>query len=359
MHKKKIFIAASTIAFISIIFVGLRLPQLSSLLFQLVFNKTIELKKADGRINILLLGIGGGQHDGPNLSDTVILASVDPGKSKVSLISIPRDLWIPDLKGKINIAYAAGEDKKKGGGIILAKAIVSKILNQPVDYALRVDFDGFTKAVDMIGGLDITIERTFDDYKYPDESRREDLCGNTPEEATERIASESPYLVFPCRYLHAHFEKGNEHMDGKRALIFVRSRYAEGEEGTDFARSKRQEKVIDAFKEKIISPETIFNPTRVINLYNVLQDSIDTDIKQDEFDDFIKLAQKMKNAKLQSYVIDYGDERTERPGLLINPPITREYNNQWVLIPRAGNDNFAEIQNDVACLIGDRGCQPK
>ncbi len=359
MHNKKIFTIVFIVVLVGVVFVGLRIPQLSSLLFQLVFDKNIELKKTDGRINILLLGIGGGYHEGPNLSDTIIVTNVDPEKNKVSLVSIPRDLWIPELKAKINSAYANGEEKKKGGGIVLAKAVVSKILDQRIDYAVRIDFDGFVKAVDMIGGLDIAIDRAFDDYKYPDEDRREDLCSNTPEEATARIASESPYLVFPCRYQHVSFEKGIEHMDGERALIFVRSRYAEGEEGTDFARSKRQEKVINTFKDTLISPQTILNPTRVINLYNVLRDSIDTDIKENEFDDFIKLAQKMKTAKIQSYVIDYGDERTERSGLLMNPPISKEYNNQWVLIPRTGNGNFSEIQNDVACLIGDKGCQPK
>lgn len=358
MHKKSLLIIVGAVL-IAVFVVGLKIPQLSSVLFQLMFNKNIELKKTDGKINILLLGIGGEDHEGPNLSDTIMFVSLNPGKNNVHLISIPRDLWMPELHAKINSAYAIGEDKKKGGGLILAKAFAAKILGQNIDYAVRIDFNGFVKAIDMAGGLDIVIDRTFDDYKYPDESQREALCENTPEEATARIATESPYLVFPCRYEHVRFEKGNEHMDGKRTLIFVRSRYADGEEGTDFSRSKRQEKVINAFKEKMLSLETIFNPARVISLYGVLQESIDTDIKQDEFDDFIKLAQKMKAAKIQTYVIDYGDEKTERSGLLMNPPISKEYNDQWVLIPRIGNGNFSEVQNDIACLLGDKACQPK
>ena len=360
MHKKSILIIAAAIC-IAVLIVGLKIPQMSSVLFQFLFNKSIDLKKTDGKINILLLGIGGGDHDGPNLSDTIMLASLNPSKNNMHLISIPRDLWISELQGKINSAYADGEETKKGGGLILAKAIVAKVLDQKVDYAVRIDFNGFVKAVDMVGGLDIVIDRTFDDNKYPDESRREDLCDNTPDEATIRIATESPYMVFPCRYLHVHFEKGNEHMDGKRALIFVRSRYAGGEEGTDFARSNRQEKVINAFKEKMLSPQTIFNPARVINLYAVLQESIDTDIKQDEFDDFIRLANKMsrgagsgsarKSATIQNAVLDYGDEEKKQPGLLMHPDISSDYNNEWVLIPRSGNNNFEEIQKYVDCEI--------
>src|SRR5581483_3450969 len=85
--------------------------RVSPFLFQLVFNHDIALKKSDNRISILLLGIGGGNHDGPNLTDTIIYASLDPDKNKVSLVSIPRDLWIQDINGKINSAYALGEDK--------------------------------------------------------------------------------------------------------------------------------------------------------------------------------------------------------------------------------------------------------
>ena len=69
-------------------------------------------------------------------------------------------------------------------------------------------------------------------------------------------------------------------MDGKTALTFVRSRHAEGEEGSDFARSKRQEKIIQAFKDKLFSFQTIINPAKIISLYDILKDSIDTDIKR-------------------------------------------------------------------------------
>jgi polyisoprenyl-teichoic acid--peptidoglycan teichoic acid transferase len=87
--------------------------RLSPVLFQLVFNNKVEIKKSDGNINILLLGIGGGTHDGPNLSDTMIFASINQLKNKVVLISLPRDLWSPDLDNKINVAYADGESKRK------------------------------------------------------------------------------------------------------------------------------------------------------------------------------------------------------------------------------------------------------
>ncbi|MBU4016137.1 hypothetical protein KJ980_07045, partial [Patescibacteria group bacterium] len=86
-------------------------------------------------------------------------------------------------------------------------------------------------------------------------------------------------------------------------------------------------------------------------LIDVVNDSIETNIKEDEYDDFIRLARKFKSAAITSVVLDTGDSQTGRPGLLMNPPMTEEYLNQWVLIPKAGNGNYTEIQKYVDCEI--------
>ena len=319
--------------------------------WQTFFNKDITLKKADDRVNILLLGIGGGVHEGPSLTDTIIFVSIDPSQKKVTLISIPRDLWIPELKAKINTAYASGESKQIGGGLRLSKTVVAKILGQPLDYAIRIDFDGFIKAIDMLGGVDVTVEGVLDDSEYPITGKENDLCGNKEEDLEKLATASSQKDAFPCRYEHLHFDIGQRHMDGKTALMFVRSRHAEGEEGTDFARSKRQEKVISAIKQKVFSLGTLLNPFKLANLYQVLKGSIDTDIKQEEYDDFIKLAQKMKEASVQSIALDFGDEKNGRGGFLINPPISEDYDNQWVIIPKEGSGSYARIQTYVLCEI--------
>ena len=127
-------------------------------------------------------------------------------------------------------------------------------------------------------------------------------------------------------------------------------------EGSDFARSKRQERVISAFREKIFSVDTFLNPVKLVGLLNTLKDSIKTDIKESEYSDFIHLAQKMKGAKISSAIIDTGDEEKDRYGLLINPPISETYGNQWVLSPRLGNGEYDEIQTYVACQIKGGNC---
>ncbi len=357
--KKKRKILFIIIGLLFLFVIGKVLLSASSLLpfaFQLLFDRDIKLKEDDNRVNILLLGIGGGNHDGPNLTDTIIFMSLDPQKGKVSLVSIPRDLWVEDLKGRINVAYAKGEARKKGGGITLSQAVVTKITNQPIDYTVRIDFDGFIKAVDLVGGLDVNVERVLDDKEYPIEGNENDTCGKTDEEVEVLATASSQLEAFPCRYMTLHFDKGMQHMDGKTALMFVRSRHASGEEGTDFARSKRQEKILTALKDKILSPQTLINPAKIISLYDVIKGSIDTNIKTDEYDDFIRLAQKLRDSRIQSIVIDYGDEIKDRPGLLINPPISKDYNFEWVLIPRIGNENFKEIHDYINCYITNGVC---
>ncbi|QQG40857.1 MAG: LCP family protein [Candidatus Levyibacteriota bacterium] len=316
------------------------------------FKREIELKKTDKRVNILILGIGGERHDGPLLTDTIIYAAVDPIKLKTTLVSLPRDLWAPELKAKINTAYAYGEDKQKGGGIILAKAVVEKILGQPVNYVIRVDFRGFIQAIDLLGGIDVDVEQSFDDYEYPIVGKEVDTCGFEGEEFEKRATASAQLEAFPCRYQHVSFEKGLQHMDGETALFFVRSRHAKGDEGTDMARSKRQEKVITAFKEKVFSTGTLLNPMKVLSLYDTFQASIDTDIQKSEYDDFLRLFRKMQYAKTESIVFFYATENEkEIQTLLINPKPSEEYNNQWVIIPRAGNGNFSEIQNYASCVL--------
>lgn len=317
-----------------------------------------QIKNVNGVTNILLLGIGGGTHDGPNLTDTVIFASINQKMNKVTLVSIPRDVWIPDLQGKINIAYATGQDQGEKG-LILAKATVQKVLNQPIDYGFRIDFSGFEKAVGLVGGLDVVVDRTFDDYAYPVEGKEAAACGHTDAEISDWSASATPSAdldFFPCRFMHLHVDKGQQPMDGTTALRYVRSRHALGPEGTDFARSKRQQKVITAFKEKVLSAQTLLNPGKLMDLYTTLKDSIDTDIQQDDYAGFVAVAQKMKSAKIESVSLDMGDAQSQRMGLLMNPPISADYHNAWVLAPRTGGNDFSEIQQYVACMITRGNC---
>ncbi len=356
MRKKVIAIALLVLFIVAFGRLIAQAIKWSPVLFEYFFQKEINLKKTQTRVNILFLGIGGGKHDGPLLIDTIIYAAIDKERQGVTLISIPRDLWIEDLQAKINTAYAFGEERKKDGGLILTSTIVEKIFNQPVDYVLRIDFNGFINAIDMIGGIEVDVDRSFEDFEYPISGKEKDTCGYTGEEFEKRATSSAIFEAFPCRYEHIVFQKGVRHMDGETALKFVRSRHALGVEGTDFARSKRQEKVIEAFKEKLFSLSTLFNPGKLMSLYDVFQDSIHTDIQRNEYDDFVKLAKKMKDARINNVVFFYTDYYSKNPGIFVNPPESDEYGRQWVLIPRKGTSDFSEIQMLVECEIQTENC---
>ncbi len=329
---------------------------------QVPLSQEVNLKETpEKRVNLLILGVGGGNHDGPNLADTIIFTSIDPKQKQVSLVSLPRDLWVPQISAKVNQAYVAGEDKTAGTGLKTAKALIGNILGQQIDYVLKIDFQGFEKAVDTMGGLSVDVARTFDDYAYPVAGQEANPCGNTDDQIASlsaEIASGSATELdaFPCRYEHLHFTKGKTTMDGKTALKYVRSRHAVGPEGSDFARSQRQAKVISAFKEKLFSAGTVLNPAKIISLVNILQGSIEMDIKDDEYDDFVRLANKMKDAKISSITIDEGDGEEDRLGILINPPPDPANGNQWILAPRIGVGEYGELQEYVSCKINGSNC---
>ena len=306
-----------------------------------------------GRTNVLLMGIGGRGHEGPDLTDTMILASVDKGAKDVVLISIPRDLWVPNLSAKINSAYAYGQDEKNGQGLDLAKETVSVLLGIPVHYAFRIDFNGFVRGVDLIGGLDIEVENSFVDPKYPISGREDDLCGLTIETQEkdgvfEQVVKDATGSAIPlsaindendpftCRYEELSFTKGLKHMDGTTVLKFVRSRHGTGGEGSDFARSARQQKVILAFRQKVLSTETLTSPQKIIELSKTFGDTIDTDIKDEDVTLFAKLGLKIEPSTIRRVVLD----TNEKDGRLeFGRP--ENHGGQSVLIPK--NNSWTDL----------------
>lgn len=357
-NKKNIFLL---IAVIILIFVGIFRNQISSLLglfYGVTIDKAIHLTSQEKEsFNIALLGIGGAKHDGPDLSDTIILANVNVKQNAVHMFSIPRDLWIPDVNDKINAIYA--DAKEKGNGIQAVEQVLEKITGQKIDYVLVLDFEGFTKLVDHLGGVDVDVANTLDDYHYPIEGLEEDNCGKTNEDIEAFTATTSAetelWDYFPCRYKHLHVDKGQNHLDGQMALEFVRSRHGVGTEGSDFARSRRQQLVISALKEKAFSLGVILNPVKLIGVYNILKSNIDTNIDMEKVDDFIKLANKLQGGEIKNYVFDEGNSQ-EAYGLLTHPEISEEYRLKWVLTPRIGNGDFSEMQQYVLCTIANSGC---
>jgi LCP family protein required for cell wall assembly len=270
-------------------------------------DPTAVLASSAGRTNVVFLGVGGKGHEGGDLTDSIILFSYDHAHGQVTMIPLPRDIWIPSMAAKINTAYHYG-------GLPLMKSAVAQVTGLPVQYAVVLDFQGFQKVIDAVGGVDVTVTTTFDDYLYP-------IAG------MENAEPES------SRFEHVHFEAGPVHMDGSTALKFARSRHAEGDEGTDFARSSRQEKVIFAFKDNLLSARTLLSLTTLQNILNSVKDSLDTDIGEVETGAFIHLFINLEQAHATPIPVNLTD-------LYLNPKNSTPYQGQWVLIPKTSIEDI-------------------
>ncbi|HCU47626.1 TPA: hypothetical protein DIC39_01000 [Patescibacteria group bacterium] len=271
----------------------------------------------DGRINIMLLGMGGVKHDGPYLTDTIILASLNPTTSDLALLSIPRDMAV-SIPGngvrKINSANAYGEAREPGSGAKLASEALSSTLQVPIHYYFRIDFGGLVSLIHQLGGLKINVDRAFVDNQYP-----------SNDSLVQTIS----------------FAAGEQLMSGERVLEYVRSRHGSAGEGSDFARARRQQKVLIAFKEKLLRLSTFLNPSLLVKLYSTLEQNIETNVETWEMLKFAKILKKVNTDYVVHQVLD-----PETNPLLVE---TRGADGAYLLVPRTGDYN--ELQEFVQNLF--------
>ncbi len=270
------------------------------------------------RINILLLGIGGADHDGGNLTDTMMVVSLQPSTKKVAMVSIPRDLLVP-VEGhgwaKINSVDAYAEQAAPGSGGLATAQAVSNIISQPIDYYVRIDFSGFEDLVNQLGPLTICVDRAFDDYTYP-------------------IAGQENNPVYLNRFLHLHFDAGCQQMDGKTALQYSRSRHSLGSEGTDFARAARQQKVMQAIKDKVFSVNTLMSPQLIASLIGNVSAHVNTNLQIWEM---VKIANNYKDTKSEDIIHKVLDNSPA--GLLVDG---MSQDGAYILTPK--NGDFTQVQ---------------
>ena len=249
-------------------------------------------------VNILLLGID--QRPGENgyfRTDTMILLHVNPKTGDVGMISFPRDLWV-EVPGywetRINSAHVIGDAKNyPGGGPALAKKTVENLIGQPVDYYVRINFEGFRKLLEEIGCIDIDVPKLIDDPTFPD-----DNYGYDP----------------------LYLEPGHYCMDADLALKYARTRHVD----SDFGRMERQQQVIMAVKDKVLSTGEL--PRLIVRapaLLNILSDSIQTDMPLSKMISLANMARNMDLDNVRRLIIDVN---------MVEPAITET--GAWVLMPK-------------------------
>lgn len=281
----------------------------------LLSNSTTRLQQTDGMSSVLVLGIAGGTHDGADLTDSMLLFRMTARGSGI-MTHVPRDLWSEALQDKINSAYHYGELSESGEGLRFTRGTLGSMLGFPIHHAILVDFSQFDDVIDSMGGIDVPIDMTFTDTEYPIAGKENDECDGDP--------------MFLCRYEHVTFIKGVEHMNGSRALMYVRSRHSDGDTGTDFSRGARQQAVITALINRAKNWRTWVHPSRTYHFLMTVQSLYKTDMSNEELIDFgLRMTRILP--RLRSISIEHHLKQDSSP------------QGQYILVPTEGWEKLREI----------------
>jgi polyisoprenyl-teichoic acid--peptidoglycan teichoic acid transferase len=268
-------------------------------------EKYLDGEKED-RVNFVLLGMGGAGHNGPYLTDTIMIASFKPSSREAAIFSLPRDMIVPIDNynyRKINSVYTIGQNNGIGGGELMKK-VLSDTFDIPMHYFAAVDFNGFIEMIDAIDGVDVNVERAFVDNQFP---------------------------TYDEKWQSVSFEAGQQEMDGLTALRYARSRHGNNGEGSDFARIKRQQKILISAKEKLTSFNTLINPTKITSLFSLFTKYTSTDIEPWEAVKLVHLSKELNTQKIVTQSID------DRPGGYLKAGIAED--GAYILQPTTGNYN--------------------
>lgn len=258
------------------------------------------------------------------LTDSIVVTSLNTITGTVTTISLPRDLWIPDLQTKINALYFYGNEQEDSSGMEFATKEIGKITGVTPDFTVVLHYTELPKLIDIVGGIDVAIERTFVDTKYPNPDYIEGSLGVPP-------------------YTTVRFDQGIEHMDGARALFYVRSRGSvDPNEGSDIARSRRQMVVLQSVIEKVKSKHVAQDPQTMGMLYRFWHDDIEKNMGDT---DAVGLGLTLRNIPLSINPVPLPVVQTEHsPALLIHPPISKY--GLWVYEPK--DPTWGDIQKFFA-----------
>lgn len=272
-----------------------------------------------GNTNILLLGTGGGDHDGADLTDTIILASIDQENNIIPMLSLPRDFYVDleelDNWSRINQIYEMGSKKYDSEtGIRLLEEAVEDITGVEIHYYVKINFQGFKDIVDSLGGVDINVENAIHDPYYP--------------------------LDGTIQYQTFDLAAGLQTLDGETSLKYVRSRKTT----SDFDRSKRQQKLLFAIKETALSKDVLLNPGKITGLYNAASQNFETNLSLRQIIELAKLSETIGKDNISTHVIT--DDPTRCGGFLYVPERDL-FGGAFVLVPIGNNYDFIHQYIDL------------
>lgn len=308
-------------------------------------KKDPELKKdSTGKYTgVLIVGIDSGRAagDGNMNTDTMVLAVYNHETKETLMISIPRDfiVEIPGQAGvyeRINAVYAYGERKEKNRGLKDLSQVFQRITGVEIQYQAMIDLKGFRQAIDAVGGIIVNVDNSFTDYCYPAEkdSKNTQLrrCGDAGVYLTETLT----------------FTSGPQEMDGSTALKFARSRKAQGPEGSDYARARRQQKVIGALRDKFLASETLLNPQKLVEIMAAIQSNLKvSEFTTEDLQAGVLIAKNLseQGSKTYSLVLDpsIGNSQVIQEGGFTK--------NMFTIGPKAGLGNYTQTKEIVSLFM--------
>jgi LCP family protein required for cell wall assembly len=252
----------------------------------------------------------------PQLTDTIILAQIKPEKSQLLLLSLPRDLWSYEYQTKINALYHYGQDRNPKNPTAFPQAVISNMTGVSLDKVLVVDLEQLGEIIDLIGGIEVNVKQGFIDTQFPKDNV--DINSDNPDKLYETI----------------EFKPGLQHMDGKTALKYIRSRHSENlATGTDLARAQRQQQVIEAIIRRLSNARMYWqDPVLAGQLLKFYQDHY---AQYFPLEEAIALAEQVginNLTKLELKSIDLPVKSQESNGVIEHPQNLKPYNNQWVYV---------------------------
>jgi len=274
-----------------------------------------DIKQADdGRTNILLLGMRGKNVPGGGLlADTIMIMSLKDGEDKVALISVPRDLYVKipreNYRQKINAVYAHGEENGRKKGLADMEQVIGDITGLSIDYGVVINFAGFKQLIDAVGGVDINLETPFYETNQFVQGKE---CGGQ--------------FILP---------KGKNTLDGETALCYARAR----ENTSDYDRAKRQQVILQSFKDKLVSLGTLTDFSKLNNILKALGNNVTTDMSAGVMKKLYNKYSEMKNPEIHQRVFENSPEGK------LTVPQNAPASAGFILVPRAGWDDYSEVRD--------------
>ncbi len=272
-------------------------------------------------LNVLVLGRSGGAYIAPNLTDTILVARVDPIYKKIKIVSLPRDLAvkIPESKNitKINGLYQLGLNQSEQEGLRLIKEKTEEITGFTIDRFVLFDLATVENVIDTVGGVNVLVKDDIYDPRFP--------------------ANNGGYETFTLK-------SGYRYLDGKTALRFIRTRHSSR---GDFDRIERQQEVLKSIKGKLLSLNPIWDFSKLWAIYKAVKDNVRTDLTLSDFKNVWSLAKNIDIEKIETMGLN------PENGLIAEDKIKLGGQTADILLAKNKPFDYTDIKSAIADFIAN------